>query len=791
MPPAVGSIVDVLLPNCTDAALDEIANTTFIDAGVPVTVTGVDQMLAALTRRLLAERALGGVAVVQLPRCRHRGALLLTVSCHLLCRQQPRTLTGPAVLVGFDVDLADQLRTLSVRNYRQMGLYSGNPLRAHRLTRDGSIDPIVGERSNVNGALVYYNTRIGAPAISTAAPLAVIDATSIAGPDGRARALRWAADAGAAATVIVADLGDDSVTDLVTSLGHVPLIVTVTDTEAADLLATLGPVPSVHSTLSSAHLLGWATPPVIVHPVGGTDLNEHVSRAWAALAHKPGGPLPGEVDLCARLLRNGTRLAARVDAYRSACTNNSRPGESPSRAVLRRLAGTHLRGEGAWRPWATGRWGALHHSVLALWEILEADNPKIAALWRTLEDVTRATEGEVLIRCHSRAGAEATLATLRDGPHTPAQEELWAKVCDRVTVATFKERYPARSFAVQILIGAPPPWLFSLFVGAEAAETHVLAYDAEAEVLRYAGNRWAVQLNGWRDAAARTLGAAPLPPLASPIPDPNPDPAARPAGWRSRPERETPDLSLAGVLDQAASVLDHLEDPSSSGRAVGPGARACFPVHLDNGRTWYCINEGNGDTPVLTIGAGGHSFKPVGQLRAGDRIVVPAGDGTESVHARLLALSRANTDVATLDALLTQFRNAARAVMLRYTPKSAAIEKVLDAGAQARELEAWAKGTTIAPREPGDVAAVFKAAGQTAPDLGLIYSVAGQLRKLSGLLKSFAAAITAGRGDAVAGRLRTLIGTAADEILDEYLVATVVAVDAHVTVSSTVAGRLR
>lgn len=308
-------------------------------------------------------------------------------------------------------------------------------------------------------------------------------------------------------------------------------------------------------------------------------------------------------------------------------------------------------------------------------------------------------------------------------------------------------------------------------------------------MLRHAGNRWAEQLNRWRNATARALGAAPQPPLTSPVPDPTP--AARPGGWRSRREPEAPDLSLAGVLDQAASVLDHLDDPNPSGRAVGAGARDCVPVHLDNGRTWYCINEGHGDTPVLTIGAGGHSYKPVGQLLGGDRIVVPAGDGTESVHARLLALSRANTDVVALDALLTQFRNAARALMLRSPSKRAAIETVVDAGAQARELESWAKGTTIAPREPGDVAAVFKAAGQTAPDLGLIYSVAGQLRRLSGLLKSFAAAIAAGRGDAVAGRLRTIIGAAADEILDEYLVATVVAVDAHVTVSSSVAGRLR
>jgi hypothetical protein len=256
-------------------------------------------------------------------------------------------------------------------------------------------------------------------------------------------------------------------------------------------------------------------------------------------------------------------------------------------------------------------------------------------------------------------------------------------------------------------------------------------------------------------------------------------------------DRHAPDLSLAGVLDQAGTVLDHEDNPTGSGGRAAGGVRECVPVHLTDGRTWFCINEGDRQTPVLTRTAGGPRFKPVGKLVAGDRIVVPAGDATDSVHARLLALSRSNRDVATLDALLTQFRRAARTVLDNANTKKDAIDAVVAAGAEARELDAWADGTTIAPRVPGDVAAVFRAAGQRPPNLGLVYAVAGELRSLSAVLRSFSTAIAAGRGDAVADKLRRLIGPAADEILDEYVEAVVDSVDANVTVGASHAGRLR
>ena len=122
------SIVDALLPNCSDVPLDELANATFIDGGELASVSAVDQLLMAFARRLLADPVLGAEAVVQLPRAKQRSALLLAILSHSLCRQPPGRLSGPVVLIGFDVDLAHQLRHLELQNRRRMGLHAGNPL---------------------------------------------------------------------------------------------------------------------------------------------------------------------------------------------------------------------------------------------------------------------------------------------------------------------------------------------------------------------------------------------------------------------------------------------------------------------------------------------------------------------------------------------------------------------------------------------------------------------------------------------------------------------------------------
>jgi hypothetical protein len=255
-----------------------------------------------------------------------------------------------------------------------------------------------------------------------------------------------------------------------------------------------------------------------------------------------------------------------------------------------------------------------------------------------------------------------------------------------------------------------------------------------------------------------------------------------------------PGLSLADVLDTAAELLDPPErSPDPTSTVFTGSSKSCVPVELRDGRTWWCVNEGDRETPVLTLGAGGHENRPVRDLRAGDRIIVPAGEGTESIHARLVTASRHNNDdVQSLDLILSQFRAAARHVITSSHTQHDAAERVRIAGAEAPgQLPAWAKGTTIAPREPGDVAAVFRAAGRASPDLPLIYAVADRLRGLNRTLGRFIAAIAAGRGDDTLGQLRTLVGDAADELLDEFVVAEVASVGASRVVPANVAGRIR
>jgi hypothetical protein len=779
------SIIDALLPNCTDPALDDLANATFIDAGVAVPVSPVDQLLMVLARRLLTDPTLGGTAVVQLPRSMHRSALLLAITSHLLCRQAPAQLTGPAVLIGFDVDLATQLRSLSVQSHRRMGLASGNPLSAHRLTRTGALQPVIGtDVGMVDTSLVYFNTRIGRPTLGCHPPLVILDATSVTHPAARARAIDWALDHHAAAIIALGDIGDDGLVETVTATGVVPTVLAVNDTVTALLADNLGRGPTSPSALSSMSLLWRNRTRVVIHRVASETVNEAVSAAFRTMAFKPDGPVPAELDLPLNLLRNGTRLAARVRDYRTACTNNPRPGELP---LVLRLDRATFQLPGAWRNWQITRLGSLKVAVRALWREIEEDNPKLRELWRVLDDLDRTATGKLLIRCHSRAAAEATRASLATGDRSSSQEQLWNRINGRVTVATFKERFSSSSFGTQILTGAPPPWLLSLLVGVEATETHVLTYDAEDIVLGRQGQRWARAATQWQRAACRTLGAGAPAAITSPIPT-----SSVPAAPRAAAALHVPGLTLAEVLDLAADVLDPPETDASPGALLtGTGARVCVPVRLDDGRTWWCVDEGHGGGPVLTVTAGGPSHRPVRDLKPGDHILVPAGEGTESIHARLVTASRSNDDVRSLDLILSQFRSAAKSLLVNGTQREA-IERVRIAGATAPDqLSAWARGTTIAPREPGDVEAVFRAARRLCPDLGLIYAVAGTLRSLNRTLGRFIAAIASGRGDDAVDRLRAIVGPVADELMDEFVIAEVREVGESRTVPSSVAGKIQ
>jgi hypothetical protein len=780
----MGSIVSVLLPNRADEALDELSYVVFIDNGTDVAVSGVDLLLMAITRHMVADSNFGQSVSIQLPRARHRSALLLAITSHLICRQSPVYFSGPVVLIALDVDLSEQLRHLSVRGHRRMKLLPGNPLSAHRLTRDGDAQPLIGTDARpVDRSLIYFNTRVGQPELRSDQPLVILDSTSVTNPAARLRALQWALDRGAAGIVAIGDLGDDGPVENMTSLGLVPTVFSLTSSVAADLVAEFSCSDAPDSTLSSMAMLGPRTQ-VVLHKVPGDEINDAIAKAFQAIATKPPGPIPQQLQTPVNLLRNGARLAARIADYKTACAFNPRPGELASIYWLGRMD-PQLPKE--WNSWKTARWGALRNAVTTLWQVLETDTPKLKSLWGVLDRMDRETVGPILIRAHSRAAAIATQTSLSSGDRTPIQVDVWDRISERVAFSTFKDRFLAGAFEAQILTGAPPPWLLSLLVGIEAEATHVLLYEAEESSLRRQSDAWASTLTGWQKAACRTLGAALETPQLTPLPDPSPVELDR-----ARSRLELPGLSLADVLDAATQAMDPEEvGASAASLAAGSSTKRCIPITLDDGRTWWCEADDSEGRPVVVVTAGGHENRLAHQLRRGDRVVIPAGEGTDSVHARLVALSRGNDDVKSLDLILGQFRAAARS-LLDGRRRSDAVDMVRVAGAEAPDqLSYWAKGTTIAPRNPEDVAAVFRAAGRPQPDLGLIYAVAGALRNLNQMLGKFVAAITRGQGDAAVLKLREVVGDAALELVDEFQLATVHDVAPVQEVLSSLAGKVR
>ncbi|MBV9660758.1 MAG: hypothetical protein JO337_06335, partial [Acidimicrobiales bacterium] len=178
-------------------------------------------------------------------------------------------------------------------------------------------------------------------------------------------------------------------------------------------------------------------------------------------------------------------------------------------------------------------------------------------------------------------------------------------------------------------------------------------------------------------------------------------------------------------------------------------------------------------------------------LKAGDEIVVPTGDGNESVHARLIAACHRKTDVATLDALLGDFRRAAKQILTGTRPQAAAIEKLRANGAHAPgQLPAWASGKTIAPEEPGDVRTVFATADLPSPDLRVIYEIASTLRNVHRTVGRLVSALRSRRDEMALRRLKDLVGDVAEELIEEFAVYRVESVERPTDIAGYMSGRI-
>lgn len=776
--------VDALIPASPDPAFESLIKMQLIDGSAAVALSGVDQAIASLVRNSLNKNEPSAL-LIQVPRGAHETALLCGITAQLLCRQLPAGLDGPVTVISRDLDSLSRLRSLNIRGSRRMGLSEGNPLSCYRIRRDGTVQPAHGSYvGDLNHALLFLNTRVGWPLMfETKSGVVVVDLAAIKNPEARDKAIKWARDHGSRLIVCISDLGDQVAHLQIKNHYPDPLVVPFSWEDLVEIEHCLGSGNVTTSPLSSAVLLTRKAPTATLVPVDDPDIDDALQQAFRALAAMPkNDELPTMVQTAQRLVRNGIRLISSPEDYNRAASCDPSPMVSSAVVGLRRLErGQFQPTSHEWSTWGTVHWGPLLTATRALWNHLSKRQPKLEALWRTLETVARTSEAPITIRCASRASAVAVRQTIENDTN-PARADLWNRIRSRSSIIRFDDRLPWSSVGTQILACAPrPDWLPSLLSG-EHTDLQILAYRAELGGLRRLLETWELDVNAWRTALWEHLESIPMQLSALHLDIPE---SATPSGPSS--PLMLPDVDLMAILDSPHAAPTSDENKSASWRTFGGQTVLCTPVQLADGKTWWAPADG-ADTQILRVTVAGNHYCSLRDLHPGDQIVIPTGDTRESIHGRMVAAIHRNADVASLDALLKQFRSCA-ASLIREHGKTAAIEAVRRFGAEApAQLAMWASGETIAPANVGDVTAVFAAANRACPDLNVLYDVANTLRSLHRSLGRMVSALY-GEREAV-DALQKQFGDLVYELLDEFQVAEILSVGEPMEVTRYSAGRV-
>jgi hypothetical protein len=254
------------------------------------------------------------------------------------------------------------------------------------------------------------------------------------------------------------------------------------------------------------------------------------------------------------------------------------------------------------------------------------------------------------------------------------------------------------------------------------------------------------------------------------------------------PDESTPqsavqvEVDFDRVVENATEVFGEFEPiedtdtrlPSDSGIPI-----ELIPVALEDGSIWWLAD---GDA-VGVVAVEKYRHRLVADLRPGDLVVVPRGEGREELFSRLVEAVHGTGDVRDLDFMLARFRKACVTVYEKAGNNWAEAKRRMQAkNASAwHQIRAWAEGSTIAPGDPSDVKIVAELAGDEELYRAWrnISAVAGEVRrlhrKIGHLVSAALREMVEGQGPNLES-VRSQLPADVSEILDEFVVRRIVSV---------------
>jgi len=731
-----------------------------------------DQTIARTVIDFLKERSRGHL-VIQLPRGANDVALLCGLTVQLTRSAELRSqnfdsmaaFSGPVVVVGTDTAVQRRLRTIDLKGARfGGGLAEG--LSACRVRADGDVVTATDQILPVDAVdrpLLYLNTRVGWPEISVHDGVGILDRTSLS-PDAYKAALGWITRR-ASRVITISDLGDPITWDILEESGVSAEAFQLTPAVVDDIFYVLGTGQGVTS-LSTNPLFSrgperrpaW-NPDFEIELIDHDEISEIIRSAFGALAAAPSGGRPPYLFRAAsQLLSILIRCPTGIADYAQAAALDyprTKPPRPLADVVERRQPDFH----GPWRAFAATHWAGLRQAVLSLYRLVGENNPKADRLMFAVDRLRRE---------HPSARIRVRTPNSVSVPVTKRALEGAGLLDGRIEVESMSARTPWMSADIEVWVGTPSWAQLAHILGAESPAKVGVLYTAEASLLTRRTEQLLERINKLQDDFKATHELSDVP--------------HDQVEWRFRtPVRPTirfvdPSVDFDRIVERASELMSGIDDEArevGSERTAGELARL-IPLRFEDGTIWWVDPE----RAVGSVVNGKYHHVLVTELRPGDQVVVPRGEGRDEIFSRLVQAARGAGDMRELDILLGRFRSACLKLWKTCGENWVAVRRRLEeAGAHATtQCRAWAQGTTIAPEEPRDVRLIGELVGDSRLVEGwaAVASVAQEIRRVHQRLGH---AISNALSEVLEGtigpnirKIQDLLGDDAVEALDEFAV---------------------